>query len=262
MDPQCATFTVNSSILSSFFQPTPTHDSPIMFAKSTGTRGRRSAAEGESSQPLLAPEADAEGRTTIFAVDSDDDNDALEDSALRRAPDTRLEHTVRFQENVQVIGPPLKSTNSSREAGVYVSSLAFLDSRSDFCSLEFDLDSDEFDESSVNELDDVEVPTTPRGHTDQTMPLLVGLFDSSSSRIGSENVPLHSANGGGFSTESDLDLEELVSKQHAGGGMLDSVANMANSILGAGKSSMKYSYGRGLTCVFIQALSVPHYLLT
>lgn len=34
---------------------------------------------------------------------------------------------------------------------------------------------------------------------------------------------------------SDLDLSEVAAKQHAGGGMLDSVANMANSILGAGK---------------------------
>lgn len=34
---------------------------------------------------------------------------------------------------------------------------------------------------------------------------------------------------------TDLDLSEVAAKQHAGGGMFDSVANMANSILGAGK---------------------------
>ena len=34
---------------------------------------------------------------------------------------------------------------------------------------------------------------------------------------------------------TDLDISEVAAKQHAGGGMLDSVANMANSILGAGK---------------------------
>lgn len=32
----------------------------------------------------------------------------------------------------------------------------------------------------------------------------------------------------------DVDLEELAAKRTAGGGMLDSIANMANSILGAG----------------------------
>lgn len=40
---------------------------------------------------------------------------------------------------------------------------------------------------------------------------------------------------GNQGSSSDLDLSEVAAKQHAGGGMFDSIANMANSILGAGK---------------------------
>ncbi|KAF8441509.1 transmembrane amino acid transporter protein-domain-containing protein [Boletus edulis BED1] len=39
----------------------------------------------------------------------------------------------------------------------------------------------------------------------------------------------------------ELDLSEVAAKQHAGGGMLDSVANMANSILGAGIIGLPYA---------------------
>ena len=72
--------------------------------------------------------------------------------------------------------------------------------------------------------------TTSRGHTDQSMPLLVGLFNSSAARR-SMDAP----NGHELSTVGQYDLEELAAKPSAGGGLLDSVANMANSILGAGK---------------------------
>ena len=68
------------------------------------------------------------------------------------------------------------------------------------------------------------------------MPLLVGLVDSAHARA-SFDVP------GGFSLRQSeevenesIDLEELAAKRHAGGGLLDSIANMANSILGAGES--------------------------
>lgn len=44
---------------------------------------------------------------------------------------------------------------------------------------------------------------------------------------------MYESDNQGLST--DLDLDEVAAKQHAGGGMFDSVANMANSILGAGK---------------------------
>lgn len=66
------------------------------------------------------------------------------------------------------------------------------------------------------------------------MPLLVGLMDSSASqRTPDTTIPMYESGNQGIS--SDLDLSEVAAKQHAGGGMIDSVANMANSILGAGK---------------------------
>lgn len=72
------------------------------------------------------------------------------------------------------------------------------------------------------------------GHV-QRMPLLVGLFDSSASRRSMDaSLPLHGANG--TSGDDILDLEEIAAKRTAGGGMVDSIANMANSILGAGES--------------------------
>ena len=73
----------------------------------------------------------------------------------------------------------------------------------------------------------------PRSRHDQRMPLLVGLFDSSASRRSMDaSLPLHGSNG---TFEDDtLDLEEIAAKRTAGGGMMDSIANMANSILGAG----------------------------
>lgn len=62
------------------------------------------------------------------------------------------------------------------------------------------------------------------------MPLLVGLLDSSDSRRSQEgSLPLHEPNG----LTSD-ELEEIAGKRVAGGSILDSTANMANSILGAG----------------------------
>jgi solute carrier family 38 (sodium-coupled neutral amino acid transporter), member 11 len=65
---------------------------------------------------------------------------------------------------------------------------------------------------------------------EQSMPLLVGLLDASAVRR-SLDIPM----GVDCAPEySDVDLDELVAKQRAGGGMLNSIANMANSILGAG----------------------------
>lgn len=64
------------------------------------------------------------------------------------------------------------------------------------------------------------------------MPLLVGLVESSAVRRGSQDIPLV---GHGFASNGDAELTELAIKHTAGGSMLDSVANMANSILGAGE---------------------------
>lgn len=69
------------------------------------------------------------------------------------------------------------------------------------------------------------------------MPLLVGLLDASSARRTLDTtIPMYEANdleNGGDSL--NVDLDELAAKQSSGGGLLNSVSNMANSILGAGK---------------------------
>ena len=65
------------------------------------------------------------------------------------------------------------------------------------------------------------------------MPLLVGLMDRSAARQ-SLDYPLTS-DGVGSAEDGYSSLQELADKRTAGGNMLDSIANMANSILGAGK---------------------------
>jgi solute carrier family 38 (sodium-coupled neutral amino acid transporter), member 11 len=96
---------------------------------------------------------------------------------------------------------------------------------------EYDGDSDDLDDSSLAQLEQpLPTPTGSRsGRRDQTVPLLVGLLDASNVRRSSD-APLDNE----YSLSHSIDLEELAQKQHAGGGMLQSVANMANSILGAG----------------------------
>jgi len=100
-------------------------------------------------------------------------------------------------------------------------------------SIEFEQDSDDLDEESMRELEHSDVQS--QSGRDQRMPLLVGLFDSSASRRSVDaSLPLHGSNG---ASECDtLDLNEIAAKRTAGGGMVDSIANMANSILGAGES--------------------------
>lgn len=92
------------------------------------------------------------------------------------------------------------------------------------------------DDTSVLELENARASS--RGERDQRMPLLVGLFDSAASRRSLDaSLPLHATNGNGNTVEIGEDmvnLDELAAKRTAGGGMLDSIANMANSILGAG----------------------------
>ncbi|KAI9463655.1 transmembrane amino acid transporter protein-domain-containing protein [Lactarius psammicola] len=62
------------------------------------------------------------------------------------------------------------------------------------------------------------------------MPLLVGLLDASTIRR-SLDIPM---GPDGVSAYADVDLDELAAKQSSGGGILNSIANMSNSILGAG----------------------------
>jgi sodium-coupled neutral amino acid transporter 11 len=195
-----------------------------MFPLTTKTdRGR--PADTEHAQPLLSSQDDDR---TIFSVD-DSDDESNQATALDSAKTDRTGHSVRFEEQVQirVFGPPLRSTLSSREAGVCVSdSLCILSSTRDqlfihTIVLEFDLDSDEMDEQD-------NLPTPP-GHMDQSMPLLVGLFESSASRRSIDEGDAHEMRG-----EGDYNLEEIAAKRMAGGSVIDSIANMANSILGAG----------------------------
>jgi sodium-coupled neutral amino acid transporter 11 len=78
-------------------------------------KDRAISSDGESRQPLLgSSRQDSVDENVIFAIEDDDD----EPTNVHSGPQTeRPEHTVRFQEEVQVIGPPLKSTIQSREAG-------------------------------------------------------------------------------------------------------------------------------------------------
>nr|GAT56372.1 predicted protein [Mycena chlorophos] len=139
----------------------------------------------------------------LFRIDSDDEE---EDSALhspRRA--------VRFDDHVQ-IAPPLRSITSSRE-------------------IEFEQDSDEIDESHLRVGYD----------RDRSMPLIVGLFDTTNSRGLDVSVPLLQTNGSSTDASPEVDLEAIAAKRVAGGSLLDSIANMANSILGAGIIGLPYA---------------------
>lgn len=96
-----------------------------MFGQTNRTRDRNTAGEGESRRPLLGGfQEDRAEERTVFAVDDSSDDESEGIGALSPKGD-RPDHTVRFQEDVQVIAPPLRSTTSSREAGMYVSITMF-----------------------------------------------------------------------------------------------------------------------------------------
>ncbi|OBZ68351.1 Vacuolar amino acid transporter 2 [Grifola frondosa] len=123
----------------------------------------------------------------------------------------------------QVIAPPLRSTFESREA-------------------EFELDPDDLDGIALSHLHSSREQHSPRSGQDreQTMPLLVGLLESASVRR-SMDGGLHYEGSGEDNLDSNIDLDALAAKRLAGGGMLDSIANMANSILGAGIIGLPYA---------------------
>ncbi|KZP34694.1 amino acid transporter [Athelia psychrophila] len=182
-----------------------------------GRSARAKDTEGESAQPLLSHSSEnlVQEDQVIFALDENEDDYAY--GRASHEDEERPEHNVRFQEHVQVIGPPLRSTMQSREA-------------------EFELDSDELDEDAVIHVDDDVVPTSRSGRRDQRMPLLVGLLESSARRSLDNALPLQSTN-----EICDAELEEIAAKRSSGGGILDSTANMANSILGAGIIGLPYA---------------------
>ena len=90
-----------------------------------GRSTRKAGPEDHEGQRLLNNDSQEDlhesSNGVLFAVQDDDDDDGLESSALDgpssahvRTPGTGH---VRFQDEVQVIAPPLRSTTSSREAG-------------------------------------------------------------------------------------------------------------------------------------------------
>jgi sodium-coupled neutral amino acid transporter 11 len=101
--------------------------------------------------------------------------------------------------------------------------------------LEYELDSDDIDDETAAQ-SSLE-HGTHRGR-EQSMPLLVGLLDASAIRR-SLDIPMGMD---GVSECADVDLDELATKQSSGGGILNSIANMANSILGAGACFAYFSY--------------------
>jgi hypothetical protein len=68
------------------------------------------------------------------------------------------------------------------------------------------------------------------------MPLLVGLLDTAAHRDPATTHGISMSRRDQPETNGDIDIENLA-KQRTGGGMLDGIANMANSILGAGRCS-------------------------
>ncbi|KAI0081219.1 amino acid transporter [Panus rudis PR-1116 ss-1] len=193
--------------------------------------------EGSIRQPLLNSSqenlhASQNDGGVLFSIDDVDEDAFHESSALARSdeppptppkqPSRQEHHTVRFQDEVQVISLPLRSTTQSREA-------------------EFDLDSDELDDASLAQLEAEQ--GTPRSgrNREQSMPLLVGLLDTATARRSSDGTLQLQSHGSQAGPGGDVDLEELAAKPTAGGGLLDSIANMANSILGAGIIGLPYA---------------------
>ncbi|KAG2059015.1 hypothetical protein BDR06DRAFT_1071638 [Suillus hirtellus] len=176
----------------------------------------REAADGEARQPLLNAsheDVSADTNQVVFSVDDEDSESSSGEpwSAVRRT-----EPSVRFQEEVQVIGPPLRSTIQSREA-------------------EYELDSDDFDDASLADIQREQRHSRGAPRRERTMPLLVGLMDASAARRTPDTViPMYETDSMENGELGNVDLDDLAKKQWSGGGLLNSVANMANSILGAG----------------------------
>lgn len=84
-----------------------------------GRGGRQNGQINGDGLPLLqnSHEHEEDSENTLFSIE-DDDDDVPETSALGDShPRSKPDHSVRFQDQVQVIAPPLRSTIESREAG-------------------------------------------------------------------------------------------------------------------------------------------------
>lgn len=96
--------------------------------------------------------------------------------------------------------------------------------------LEFEADTDELDDSELARVR----PVSTRLRDDRRMPLLVGLVETSAVRRSVDaSIPLYNGNEN-HSQDEPINIEEVAAQRVAGGNMVDSIANMANSILGAG----------------------------
>ncbi|KAF8608806.1 amino acid transporter [Ceratobasidium sp. AG-I] len=177
------------------------------------SKNKNSGRDGQN-EPLLGDEE----HEVVFALDDEDEGGSSLGHEGSRSGLGRDERTY---------GPPLRSTMQSREA-------------------EFDLDSDV--------LDPEDAPDTSNAAS-QSMPLLVGLADASAIRR-NPDLPLHTLSNGVIGAgmvngrvvydddedpASRVDLAELAARQHSGGNLLDSMFNMANSILGAGIIGLPYA---------------------
>ncbi|GAB1521406.1 hypothetical protein RhiTH_004501 [Rhizoctonia solani] len=175
----------------------------------------------EAQEPLLGRGDEDEHADVVFAIDDDE-----EESTAFRDRDRDMGGSRSPQVGAtSFIAPTLRSTTQSREA-------------------EFELDSDELNPND-------EVTSIPAS---QRMPLLVGLADAVEVRR-NPDLPLHTfSNGqpgqtmvnGRIVFDNDdpaerVDIAELAARQHKGGNMLDSMFNMANSILGAGIIGLPYA---------------------
>ncbi|CAK5265775.1 unnamed protein product [Mycena citricolor] len=182
-----------------------------------GLRGQRTSGTYE---PLLQQENGSDD-STLFQLDSDEERDP--------GSEDLHEPAARLEDDARVIPPSLRSMTSSRETGAVPVRRSFVGHPR---RTEFEQDTDEIDED--------ELPSRPAG---RSMPLIVGLFDSTRSRGPVDvSVPLLAQNGEMLPSSVETeDLEELAAKRLAGGGLLDSIANMANSILGAGIIGLPYA---------------------
>ncbi|KAG9044065.1 hypothetical protein FS837_008832 [Tulasnella sp. UAMH 9824] len=179
----------------------------------------RLPADEEDRQPLLNDEDRVTSKSSskvVFSADDDDDGDN-DDAEYFEPADPHADGDVHPRS-----GPPLRSTIQSREA-------------------QFELDSDVLEEGENHQhLRRPNHEMAPRRNAASPMPLLIGLADRRSMDV---SLPLM-ADGDLRSGRDDgvrVDLDELAERKNKGGGMFDSIANMANSILGAGIIGLPYA---------------------
>lgn len=194
-----------------------------MFSQKKKQEERISGVDGDVEQPLLGGSDEDQTQLLFSAEDVEDSRDKPSSSA-RYSDSPRP--TVRFQEEAQVIGPSLRSTTQSREA-------------------EFELDSDDFDESTLEDSGSDRARSTsprPRRSRQRPIPLITGFMDSQRTQGALDTIiPMYEPAAREESRTSPIDIEEMAAKQQAAGNMFDSVANMANSILGAGIIGLPYA---------------------